>query len=253
MIRNIVKRYLRIVTCLSCSGALLFAVSSQAQVPEESRQLLVTVSSDWDATTGQLYAYQRGAKGWEQKFAAIPVNLGRTGFAWGIGLHPQQNGVRKREGDGKAPAGIFQLGDAFGYADTMNTGLGYQPMRASHYCIDVPSSPLYNQTVDAQDVGDKAVKGSSEGMRRDIHYGDQQYRKGIFIAHNPGNQPGAGSCIFMHLWQSAGVPTAGCTAMDEGAMDRLLAWLDRAQQPIYVALPQAEYERLRENWSLPSL
>lgn len=253
MIRNIVKRYLRIVTCVSCSGALLFAISSRAQVPEESHQLLITVSSDWDATTGQLYGYQRGATGWEQKFAQIPVNLGRTGLAWGIGLHPQQDGAQKREGDGKAPAGIFRLGDAFGYASTVDTGLGYQPMSGSHYCIDVPSSPLYNQTVDAREVGDAAVKGSSEGMRRDIHYGDQQYRKGIFVAHNPDNQSGAGSCIFMHLWKSAGSPTAGCTAMDEPAMDQLLAWLDREQQPVYVALTRAEYERLRVRWSLPSL
>ncbi|WOX04720.1 hypothetical protein R5R33_13355 [Microbulbifer pacificus] len=168
-------------------------------------------------------------------------------------MHPAQAGLQKREGDGKAPAGIFRLGDAFGYASSIDTGLGYQPMTAQHYCIDIPASPLYNQTVDAGKVGTDAVKGSSEGMRRDIHYGDQQYRKGIFVAHNPENRPGAGSCIFMHLWEAPSIPTAGCTAMSEGHMDAVLQWLDATQQPIYIALPRAEYERLREDWALPSL
>ena len=224
-----------------------------AQIPDTSRQLLITVSDNWDATTGQLYGFERSDDGWKQKYGAIPVNLGRTGLAWGIGLHPRQDGVQKREGDGKAPAGIFLLGDAFGYAETLATRLDYQPMSASHFCIDVPQSPLYNQTVDAREVGTDAVKGSSEGMRRDVHYGDQQYRKGIFVAHNPDNQPGAGSCIFMHLWKAPGSPTAGCTAMKEGNMDAILSWLDREQQPVYIALPRAAYIKLRADWSLPQL
>lgn len=236
---------------LSC--LLFFAITAQAQIPVESRQLLITVSDDWDATTGLLYGYERNDQVWRPKFSAIPVNLGRTGLAWGIGLHPEQPGVQKREGDGKAPAGIFHLGDAFGYADIVDTGLGYQPMTASHYCIDVPSSPLYNRTVDAREVGAEEVKGSSEGMRRDIHYGDQQYRKGIFVAHNPDNQPGAGSCIFMHLWKAPGSPTAGCTAMRDSDMDALLRWLDGKLQPVYVALPRAQYEVLQKDWSLPPL
>lgn len=232
---------------------LLLSISTRAQIPADSHQLLVAINDSWEATSGQLYGYQRGKGGWEQKFTTIPVSLGRTGLAWGIGLHPSQAGTQKREGDGKAPAGIFRLGDAFGYASSIETGLGYQPMTPWHYCIDVPTSPLYNLTVDAGKVGADAVKGSSEGMRRDIHYGDQQYSKGIFVKHNPENQPGAGSCIFMHLWEAAGSPTAGCTAMSEGDMDALLRWLDAAQQPIYIALPRAEYQRLRADWALPLL
>ena len=34
-----------------------------------------------------------------------------------------------------------------------------------------------------------------------------------------------GSCIFAHLWKSADSATAGCTAMAELAMRKLLAWL----------------------------
>lgn len=237
--------------------ATLWTVGASAQIPQGSAQLLLTVTDDWDATTGKLYTYTRREGVWIPVFEPVSVNLGRTGLAWGIGLHPNsvvsQSDPQKREGDGKAPAGIFSLSDAFGYPDTLKTGLNYQPMRASHYCIDVPASPLYNQTVDADIVGDKAVEGSSEGMRRDIHYGDQQYKKGIFVAHNPANVPKAGSCIFVHLWKAPGSPTAGCTAMAEPQMDALLAWLNAEHQPVYVALPTAQYHVLKAQWKLPSL
>ena len=236
---------------------LFFSSSASAQIPKNSQQLLVTVTDNWEATTGKLYGFDRTEQGWVPVFRSIPVNLGRTGLAWGLGLHPQsvvgEAEPTKREGDGKAPAGIFSLEDAFGYLDTLNTGLNYQPMQASHYCIDVPASPLYNQTVDAEQVGKEAVQGSSEGMRRDIHYGDQQYKKGIFVAHNPANVPKAGSCIFVHLWEAPGSPTAGCTAMAEPHMDSLLAWLQAEQQPVYIALPKSQYHTLRAQWELPEL
>lgn len=248
------KSALRLVIAIA---AIVWSVTGAAQVPENSRQLLITVSDDWSAAIGKLYVYERVDGEWQRTFAPIPVNLGRTGLAWGMGLHPDTAGgeqdPRKREGDGKAPAGIFRLGDAFGYAPVLNTGLDYQPMKASHYCIDVPASPLYNQTVDAAEVGENAVEGSSEGMRRDIHYGDQQYKKGIFVAHNPANVAGAGSCIFVHLWKAPGSPTAGCTAMDESQMDGVLAWLRKDRQPVYVALPDAQYRALRGPWGLPPL
>jgi len=47
-----------------------------------------------------------------------PRELGRAGLAWGLGLHgnPPFPGPIKREGDGRSPAGAFELSSAFGYA-----------------------------------------------------------------------------------------------------------------------------------------
>lgn len=39
--------------------------------------------------------------------------------------------------------------------------------------------------------------------------------------------------------------------MEASTMDTLLSWLDPAQQPIFVLLPQDEYMRLRATWDLP--
>src|SRR5262249_18744762 len=106
--------------------------------------------------------------------------------------------------------------------------------------------------VDARKVGAAAVAGSTEPMRRDLHAdGDQAYKIGFVIEQNPHGTAGAGSCVFAHLWKSADSSTAGCTAMTEDAMRRLLAWLKPWDQPVLVVLPEAEYARLRGAWELP--
>lgn len=79
----------------------------------------------------------------------------------------------------------------------------YQAMSATHYCMDVPSSPLYNRIVDAAQVGEAAVASSTEPMRLDLrHAGDARYSEGFVIAHNPRAVAGRGSCIFAHVWRT---------------------------------------------------
>jgi L,D-peptidoglycan transpeptidase YkuD (ErfK/YbiS/YcfS/YnhG family) len=132
------------------------------------------------------------------------------------------------------------------------SGLSYQSMTEFDYCVDVNESSLYNRIVDARQVGEAAVSKSTEPMRRDLHAkGDQRYKLGFVIEHNPKNVATKGSCIFTHLWGSTGQTTAGCTAMDEVALRGLVAWLSDMQHPVFVLLPRAEYERVRNQWNLP--
>ncbi|UHQ22220.1 hypothetical protein LVB77_16335 [Lysobacter sp. 5GHs7-4] len=226
-----------------------------AAVPwSNARQLVLVTTDGWDASQGRLRRYERDGGGWREVGTATSVTVGRNGSAWGLGLHPDQNdGPQKREGDGRAPAGVFALGTAFGYGASAATPMPYQSMGADDYCIDVNESPLYNRIVDAGAVGQAAVAGSTEPMRRDLHAGgDQRYRLGLVIEHNPQRRPGAGSCIFAHLWKAPGEPTAGCTAMADPAMEQLLAWLSPARHPVFVLLPEAELRRLGRDWHLPA-
>jgi hypothetical protein len=39
--------------------------------------------------------------------------------------------------------------------------------------------------------------------------------------------------------------------MTDSAMQSLLAWLQPDKHPVFVLLPQREYERLRHDWNLP--
>lgn len=226
-------------------------VTSGASVPH---QLVLVTTPGWDATEGQLRTFERDASGaWHEIETAVPITVGRSGSAWGLGLHPAQtDGPQKKEGDGRAPAGMFAVGTAFGYAPSANTALPYAPMQQTSWCMDVVDSPLYNQIVDAHEVGAAAVQGSSELMRLDLHNkGDQRYAMGFVIQHNAQAVKGAGSCIFAHLWGKPGQATAGCTAMAPESMQRLYAWLKPGTEPVFVLLPQAEYQRLRDEWKLP--
>jgi L,D-peptidoglycan transpeptidase YkuD (ErfK/YbiS/YcfS/YnhG family) len=223
-----------------------------------ARQLVLVTTGSWDDHQGTLRRFERSADAapWRE-VAAFDVSIGRNGSAWGIGLHDaadEDDGPRKREGDGRSPAGVFALGTAFGYAPAAASGLPYRAMQASDWCMDVPTSPHYNRIVDARQVGEAAVQGSSEPMRLDLHgQGDPRYRLGFVIGHNPGNVPQGGSCIFAHLWRTPGEPTAGCTAMADADMEAMLEWLDADRTPRFVLLPDAEYRRLAERWHWPAL
>ena len=254
-VRTRLRRHLQQATAsllLMCAAVL--SAAAQPLPWDNARQLVLVLTPDWDTDAGVLQRFERDAAGqWQPVTDATEVAVGRKGSAWGIGLHAAQTeGPQKQEGDGRSPAGVFTVGEAFGYAGKADTSLPYQPMTAQHYCIDVNGSPLYNRIVDQAEVGAEAVKGSTEPMRLDLHSnGDVRYRQGFVINHNPGNVSGAGSCIFAHLWRKPGEPTAGCTAMPDPVMEEMLAWLQADQHPVFVLLPRAEYERLHHEWQLP--
>ena len=229
-------------------------LSSEAARWSNATQLVLVTTPDWNAPAGTLRTFERTRGRWKQVGQATPVTIGRSGAAWGLGLNDvPADGPRKREGDGRSPAGVFAIGTAFGYAPAARTGLPYTPMDANDYCIDVPSSTLYNRIVDAGEVGTDAVAGSTEPMRRDLHAdGDQRYRLGFVIEHNADARPSAGSCIFAHLWKSPQDATAGCTAMADAQMERILAWLDLGRHPAFVLLTDAEYAKHAAAWQLPA-
>ena len=253
----LVRFVLPVLAALALGGCASAPPRSGALEWRNAEQMIVVTSAGWDANDGQLRRFERAGPDadWTQVGEAAPVMLGRAGSAWGIGLHPAEaKGPQKREGDGRAPAGVFGIGTAFGYADRIESFLPYRGMTASDYCIDVPASPLYNRIVSSREVGEDGIAGSTEPMRRDIHAdGDTRYRLGFVIEHNPQAQREAGSCIFAHLWKTPDTPTAGCTAMAEPVMRQLLRWLDPQHHPVFVLLPQAEYRRLRGAWQLPAL
>ena len=245
------------LTTIALSACATTAPPTQAtDAPwSNARQMVVVTSQDWDNVRGTLRRFERtGRDGWTQVGNAQPVMLGRSGIGWGIGLHPAQTeGPQKREGDGRNPAGVFAIGPAFGYTATTQTALPYLPMQSTSWCMDVPGSPLYNQIVDSREVGEAAVEGSSERMRLDLlKAGDDRYKLGFVIQHNPRNVSGMGSCIFAHLWGNPDKTTAGCTAMNEPVMREALAWLSPAARPVFVQLTDADYDARQTAWQLPA-
>lgn len=218
-----------------------------AQALDTSNQLIVVTTKNWTDVQGTAQRYERQGKTFQKYGAPFPVVVGKSGLAWGkgLGVVEQREGPVKREGDGKAPAGLFKLGTAFGYDSSADTRLPYLALTSSTECVDDSHSKRYNELVD----GSKIAKdwNSSEHMRRD----DDMYRQGIVIEHNTPASADAGSCIFFHIWRAPTSPTLGCTAMDPADIARLFSWLDPRQSPLLIQLPEAEYEHFRERWNLP--
>lgn len=224
-------------------------------LPPDCRQLLVVTASGWTSLAGRLQRFQRqiGDARWQRCGESIAVSLGRGGLAWGRGLHGMPaDGRRKAEGDGCAPAGLFAIGPLFGEAgekpDGKHAGRDFLVVGPSLKAIDDPASVHYNRIVDVVDIP-APDWCSCEEMQRS----DSRYVLGAVIGHNPMPAlPGAGSCIFLHVWENA-APTAGCTAMALADMRLLAGWLDFAAQPVLVQLPAEICLDRQLAWGLPSL
>lgn len=229
---------------------------SPVQFPADAHQLVLVITPDWNAVDGTLWRFGRAdnKSEWQPTGSATSIVVGRNGMAWGRGLHRKQpgNAPVKKEGDGRSPAGIFSLRAAFGYANKSEAGLmklPYTHLTSAIECVDDSASAHYNTILDRSGVSSPDWN-SSEKMREQKEY----YRWGVTVDHNvnPVKKRG-GSCIFLHIWNSTGVGTAGCTAMEATYMEDLMRWLDPARKPLLVQLPLAEYQRLRTGWHLPQV
>jgi D-alanyl-D-alanine dipeptidase len=242
-----------ITACLLLACAQAAYGKAPAPLPR-SRQLIVVTTRGWDEVPGLLRRFERkGSKGvWTRVGVDVPVAVGRNGLGWGAGLVETgaEAGPQKREGDGKAPAGLFALGAAFGFepARAAWLRLPYTPLTPSTECVDDTASSRYNLIVERDGV--KAVDWRSSERMRSV----EGYRWGLVVRHNAAPPvAGRGSCIFLHVWAGPGKGTAGCTAMEEASLTELLRWLDPKKGPLLVQLPEAEYARLRAAWRLPAL
>lgn len=225
---------------------------------QPSTQLVVVTTSDWNAVQGKLQRYERAHALAQWKAIGGPVNvvIGKTGLAWGAGLRSTRgmSGPIKKEGDGKAPAGMFLLSATFGYAAERPAGwkMPYIAVTESVECVDDTHSRYYNRIVDRTTV--TPDWNSSEHML----LGDDRYRWGIVVDHNAASdsQPavsGRGSCIFLHIWLNPETSTVGCTAMTPENLETVLAWLDPTRSPLLIQLPEPQYKVLSRRWKLPKL
>jgi len=229
-----------------------------------STQMIVVTTSEWNAVEGRLQRYERGTprETWRPVGNSTPVVVGKNGLGWGIGVIATDNpNVRvasdpvKREGDGRAPAGVFTLGTAFGYSAQLPRGskMPYLELTSSMECVDDVGSKHYNRMIERS--ADAPDWNSSEHMRS----AGESYRWGIVVNHNGTVAkarppvPGAGSCIFLHIWKSSEQGTVGCTAMPQIELETLLTWLDPKRKPLLVQLPAQEYGQLIERWRLPTV
>jgi L,D-peptidoglycan transpeptidase YkuD (ErfK/YbiS/YcfS/YnhG family) len=228
---------LMLASCARMTVPVKLPSEITAVLPSNCRQVLYVTAADQQTTAAELRMLERmPTNDWQSAGAAIPVRIGRNGMAWGHGefaLAAPSGWRIKKEGDGCAPAGVFRITQAFGDEPQPRwIKLDYIHCTAHHWGIDDVRSKHYNQIVD-----DRIVTCDWTGPETMVP-SIGCYKLGAVIAHNPHNTPGLGSCIFMHIWQGENVPTAGCTAMSEANLRKVLAWLDPHANPCLVQLVQ---------------
>ncbi len=224
-------------------------VSKKDSLP--ARQILVVVAEGWNNLQGSLYAYNKVGSKWILQFSN-PIVLGEKGLGLGDGLVPIAiaNVPVKKEGDLRAPAGIFSIGTAFGYAPYKEAGWinnRYIMCTDTLICVDDLHSVNYNKLVKT----DTATKdyNSHEDMLMEKNY----YKWGLFVNYNTNKIPGNGSCIFIHIWGNDHEGTWGCTAMKEEDMIRILHWIKSTDNPLLVQLPKTEYIKFSVQYGLPEI
>ncbi len=184
-------------------------------ISPEIQQVVVVQEKSAGSSQGELIALEQKEGTWQKVLGPIDVMLGRNGLA------PENE---KREGDGRTPSGIFKLQRAFGYLPSVETGLAYAQVTENDFWIDDPQSPQYNQWV--KEIGEAK---SFERLKRE----DNLYKYAIVVEYNTNPLVvGQGSAIFLHIWRGADQPTAGCVAMEEEDILKLLHWLDRDKNPV---------------------
>ena len=201
-------------------------------ISKQTTQLLVVSSDSFTNKTATLQAYERDKNSWKKHLKSITVNLGRNGLAWGKGLitfqHKPEEPIKK-EGDGKAPAGLFELESLFGYEDN-HFSLPYLKVNSSSLCIDDSTSKDYNTILQNKDT---TTYKSFEYMKRK----DNLYKLGVVVGHNQKAIKEHGSCIFLHIQKKKNSATAGCTSMQEENLLTIMKWLKQSEHPLLLQLP----------------
>ncbi|MFC0525397.1 L,D-transpeptidase [Pontibacillus salicampi] len=182
---------------------------------EHSQQKLVVTAFDRHSRRAHVVAYEKAGNVWVQALPVMEAVIGK-------------NGVGKlQEGDDKTPLGTYPLGTAFGW--------GEQPLRMSYpyriitnqdYWVDDPDSDEYNQWVHVE--GDPSEQWKSyEVMNHPL------YKYGAVIEYNTNPVvKGKGSAIFIHMKQPDTAFTAGCVALKEADVVRILQWLEEDKHPV---------------------
>lgn len=140
----------------------------------------------------------------------LPCALGRSGRT-----------VRKREGDGGTPVGVYAIARVLYRPDRATrprTRLPIFPIRSRDGWCDQPGDRNYNRSVLLP------YPASCERLWREDHL----YDLVVVLDHN--TRPrlrGGGSAIFLHVARPGYAPTEGCIALQRRHLERILGLLRR--------------------------
>ncbi len=190
------------------------APASQAQVTPwfaqsvgDATQVISVVGVG--GSKAKMDVYERTPAGWQAVAAGIPAWIGANGMA------PQTH-----DGEMKTPMGVLTLDFAFGTAPNPGGGLQYVQVGPNHWWDGDMKSPTYNTMQVCQKAACPFDTDPASGTENlDI----PQYVHAVVMGVNKARVPGNGGAFFLHA--TDGGPTAGCVAVDDATLVKIMAWL----------------------------
>lgn len=192
---------------------------SQLEVANYTNQIMVVAVSEQGA---RLCLYERNDeyKRGEKK-ETIGDNSKETKESWRLVLETEaligKNGLGKtKEGDGKTPVGAFKFTHCFGSMKNPGTKMKYTQVDESHYWVDDSRSKYYNQFISMDEV-----RQDWKSAEHIVAYGEC-YRYVLATSYNVEQIPGKGSAVFLHCTSEEAEATAGCIAVPEMYMKKIV-------------------------------
>ena len=203
----------------------------------EAKRLVLVTADGFNATGATMQTFERPTPNdaWKAVGGAEPALVGKAGMAWSQFFRDLRRGNEpiKVEGDKRAPAGIYPIGRSFGIVPSSRPG--HLQVTSDTICVHDLSSPAYNTIASRARLGPKV---SAENMSRAL----PMYRRGLLVDYPTDARARAGSCIFIHVWHSPTVGTAGCVSMPEARLEALQDFA--APGAVLAIMPRAALPRL---------
>lgn len=160
-------------------------------------------------STAKIDVWERTAAGWNPIGVGIPAHIGANGMA------PETH-----DGEMKTPMGVFTLDFAFGTEANPGGGLPYVQVGPDHWWDGDMKSPTYNTMQvckKAQCPFDTNLSSGTENLQI------PQYAHAVVMGVNKARVPGNGGAFFLHT--TDGGSTAGCVAIDDATLVKIMQWL----------------------------
>ncbi|GGE26293.1 hypothetical protein GCM10011391_00800 [Pullulanibacillus camelliae] len=191
----------------------------------KAEQVMFVTAEAENRSAAVLRGYEYGGETWHYLFR-MPAVIGKKGITFAM----QEGGMR-------SPAGIYTISQGFGTeSPPEGIRLPYKQTSPHDYWVDDVTSEDYNRWV-VYEGDPKARWHSFERLHIPL------YKYAAVIDYNEEAIPGKGSAIFLHIWPDPNGYTAGCTAVSEENLLRLLKWLTPEKHSVII---QGSNEQLHQ-------
>jgi len=186
----------------------------------DARQVITAIAASTSNTRGTLAAWRKVPGGWQRVGRPVPAWFGSDGLT-----------RHASESLSATPIGSFTLTQAFGRFADPGTALPYTRTTPADWWISQPGS-LYNSRQRCSSDCPFTQGDPNEHLYYTVPY----YRYAVVIDYNTRNSPtgvvqGAGSAFFLHVHPAGTGATAGCVAIPQWKLVRLMRWLSPASHP----------------------